>query len=541
MTATLQQPRPTAVNVQTLETLVMEDDFAEFMKRAWWVIEPYTTLVWGRVNDALCQHLQAVTENRIRQLLITIAPGCTKTITASICYPVWSWIREPGLRFLTAGNDRDLVLTAAVNSRELIRSEWFQERWGHRFRLAFDQDVKNYYKNDKRGFRNAVTAGQRVTGKKSDIQICDDLDDAMGVRSAVERVRLHNWFDKAFYNRVNDHRTARRIMIAQCLDVDDMVAHVKKRGDFVHLNLPEEFSPSERCTTPIGWSDWRTEPGELLRPELFGPEQVEEAKARLRTSYSGQHNQKPIGEGGDKFKAEWLRYYSPGEHRDQWLFGDLPVAPHEVGDRFLTVDPAFTEKKTTGKKAHDPDWTVVSAWGQLKKNGYVVWLGCMRFRCEAPEAPPLVHQMYARWGARRVFIEANGPQVAIFQLCERHQPHMSCIPVKPSTDKLDQAGNFFSLAQAGRVWLPSPDVDRTFPLTDVESELLEFPGGLHDDIVSTASIMGNEIGPKDKGKRTVQMIGSGNRAGPLDPRQMPGQPGQGGVPTYRPPGNFGQQ
>jgi hypothetical protein len=73
----------------------------------------------------------------------------------------------------------------------------------------------------------------------------------------------------------------------------------------------------------------------------------------------------------------------------------------------------------------------------------------------------------------------------------------------------------------------SADVDRSFPLTDVEAELLEFPGGLHDDIVSSASIMGNEVGPKDKGKRIVQMIGAGGRAGPLDPRQTPG------MPTYR--------
>jgi hypothetical protein len=71
---------------------------------------------------------------------------------------------------------------------------------------------------------------------------------------------------------------------------------------------------------------------------------------------------------------------------------------------------------------------------------------------------------------------------------------------------------------------------RSFPLTDVESELLELPGGLHDDIVSTASIMGNEVGPKDKGKRTVNMIGSGGRGGPLDPRQTPG------MPVYRPGG-----
>jgi len=60
--------------------------------------------------------------------------------------------------------------------------------------------------------------------------------------------------------------------------------------------------------------------------------------------------------------------------------------------------------------------------------------------------------------------------------------------------------------------------------------------GLLDEDGSTASIIGNEIGSKDKGKKTVHMIGAGGRAGPLDPRQTPGA-----EPTYRPPGNTGGQ
>jgi hypothetical protein len=45
----------------------------------------------------------------------------------------------------------------------------------------------------------------------------------------------------------------------------------------------------------------------------------------------------------------------------------------------------------------------------------------------------------------------------------------------------------------------------------VESELREFPGGLHDDIVSTGSIMANEVAPRDKGGRKVHMIGAPGR------------------------------
>jgi hypothetical protein len=60
---------------------------------------------------------------------------------------------------------------------------------------------------------------------------------------------------------------------------------------------------------------------------------------------------------------------------------------------------------------------------------------------------------------RKVYTESGGTQKGCYQLYARHQPHVSCIETFASTDKLDQAGNFFALAQAGRVWLPSPDVD----------------------------------------------------------------------------------
>jgi hypothetical protein len=52
---------------------------------------------------------------------------------------------------------------------------------------------------------------------------------------------------------------------------------------------------------------------------------------------------------------------------------------------------------------------------------------------------------------------------------------MSCIPITVSTDKLDQAGNFFALAQAGRVAAVPRRGDGVAGV----------PRGLHDDIVST--------------------------------------------------------
>ena len=53
---------------------VLEPDLtlAEFMKKFWHVIEPATELKWGWYMDAICEHLEAVTTGKLRNLIINI-------------------------------------------------------------------------------------------------------------------------------------------------------------------------------------------------------------------------------------------------------------------------------------------------------------------------------------------------------------------------------------------------------------------------------------------------------------------------------------
>jgi hypothetical protein len=67
----------------------------------------------------------------------------------------------------------------------------------------------------------------------------------------------------------------------QRLHEQDLAGHVLARGGYEHLCLPSEFEPDRRCVTSIGWSDPRTEAGELLFPQLFPREAIEEAKRDL--------------------------------------------------------------------------------------------------------------------------------------------------------------------------------------------------------------------------------------------------------------------
>jgi hypothetical protein len=106
---------------------------------------------------------------------------------------------------------------------------------------------------------------------------------------------------------------------------------------------------------------------------------------------------------GGRFKPGWFanRYHKKG--LVYWLGAEIVGLP-QIRDRFITVDPAATVKKTAKS---DPDYTVISSWW-LTERGNLMWMGCRRERVEIPDIPPLIAQEYLRWGANRAYVEGFG-------------------------------------------------------------------------------------------------------------------------------------
>src|SRR5579859_3387156 len=81
---------------------------AGFVREAWHVLEPNARYVHNWHIDAICQHLEAVTDGRINRLLINVPPGSMKSLLVSVFWPAWEW-GPKGLRSLryvcTAFND----------------------------------------------------------------------------------------------------------------------------------------------------------------------------------------------------------------------------------------------------------------------------------------------------------------------------------------------------------------------------------------------------------------------------------------------------
>jgi hypothetical protein len=111
----------------------------EFVLEAWPIVEPATPFVKGIHSDAMCQHLQALSEGKIGNLIINVPPGHAKSLLGAVLWPAWHWISSPATRWLFASYSANLSVRDSLRCRRLIESEWYQELWGHIYQLSPDQ------------------------------------------------------------------------------------------------------------------------------------------------------------------------------------------------------------------------------------------------------------------------------------------------------------------------------------------------------------------------------------------------------------------
>lgn len=280
--------------------------FAQFVQDGWHVLEPAADLKWGWSLDAICDHLEAVHYGHILELLMNVPPGCMKSLLTGVFFPAWEWgpRARPDLRFLGTAHKDPLAIRDNMKCRRLIQSDWYQERWP--LVLTSDQNAKTKFENDRTGFREAM-AFTSMTGSRGDRVLLDDplsVDDA---KSEAALVAAELTFTESLPTRLNNDKSAKIVIMQRLHERDTSGVILAKNLGYVHLMLPMEFEPERRCTTSIGFTDPRTEAGELLFPERFNAAQVEKLKAVMGSyAVAGQFQQRPAPREGGMFKRHWF-------------------------------------------------------------------------------------------------------------------------------------------------------------------------------------------------------------------------------------------
>lgn len=320
-----------------------------FAQNAWHVLEPATPLKWGWALDAICDHLTAVSLGHITRLCMNVPPGTMKSLLTGVIWPAWEWgpmdLQEH--RFLGTSHKEALATRDNLKCRRLINSDWYQRRW--QVEMLTDQNMKTKFENSRTGFREAMAFGS-MTGSRGDRVILDDPLSADDANSEAELLAAETTFLEALPTRVNNDSSA-IVVIMQRLHERDTTGVIYGRDlPYTHLVLPMEFEPERRCysvVTPTWhhsppvlarldrktqhWyldgeeipedreevereplrevyaQDLRQADGDLLFPERFPQQQVEELKKTLGSYASaGQLQQRPTPRGGGLFKREWF-------------------------------------------------------------------------------------------------------------------------------------------------------------------------------------------------------------------------------------------
>lgn len=418
-----------------------------------------------RAEERPSEEPEAPFVQRIRDLLINVVPGSAKSRIISVCTPAWMWLQWPPWRAIFLSANPRVALRDSGYCRDLIESEWYQTWFKPEWQIREDQNAIGLYRNTAGGFRQALGFLAKITGDRGDALFVDDPNDPEEAHSETIRTGVNDRWKSTVYNRVNDLRTAVRVGIQQRVHEDDFSGNWLKTGNPEHVCIPMLFEPrrldaeTDRIprVTSIGWSDPRTEEGELLDPKRFPVEVVEVERNRLGSfGFAGQHQQRPSPAGGGMLKDHWWRFWHPKGRvlppvavklEDGTLF-HCPVMelPDDLEELLQSWDMAFKDTKASA-------YVVGQTWARKLADRFL--LDEVREKLDFPKTVKAVVDLTEKWPKARLKLiedKANGP--AVIQTLNGHVSGL--VAVEPDGTKEARCAAVSPEIESGNVYLPHP-------------------------------------------------------------------------------------
>jgi predicted phage terminase large subunit-like protein len=503
-TAALCAQAPTLADIECAQ--IRRKGFAEFVRRAWHLVEPASPLRWNWHLDVLCRALERVARRETRDLAINIPPGMSKSLLVDVLFPAWVWtlppdhapglpsmLFGPGHRFITASYAEDVVLRDARKMRTLVQSDWYRARWPG-VEIPSDASASkavSMFYTTRGGMRFSTTVRGSVTGQHCDTMVVDDPIDPMGAAAAsgVELEAVLTWWNETMQTRFRDHATSARIVVMQRVHERDLSAEMIRTGaEVVCLPMRFESAHPHRCA-----EDMRTVEGELLCPDRFPGGVVARLEVALGPyGTASQLQQRPSPAGGGVFRKEWMQRY--------WT--DLPAG----GTFTQSWDMAFGA--TVG--ASD---TCGQVWYQLGADFYLVDQDS-QVR-DFPSTLDAVRAMTARWPkAHKKLVEKKANGAGVIDMLKREIPGFE--PIEPEGGKVVRANAVAAFFASGNVFFPHPeratypdgrrgapwmrggvaDLSRPAAEGSLEHVFTSFPNGSKKDPVDSATQFLNHAAPR---------------------------------------------
>jgi predicted phage terminase large subunit-like protein len=415
------------------------------------------------------------------RLIITMPPQEGKSVRVAGDFPTW-WLTEV---------DHNARIVAASYSQTLagrnglaIRRRITQNKPLLGLALAPDNGaVHDWTLDGYSGGVYSIGIGGGLTGRPADLMVIDDpIKDRKEADSEVFRENVWDWWQSVAAARLAPGAPV--VVILTRWHEDDLAGRLTASdefGDWRVLNIPAQadHDPNKGETDVLG-----RQPGEFMdsaRKRTLAQWQRRKREAGAR-AWQAQYQGKPSPPGGTVLLREWWKYYDspPWVVREDGAHILPGVDGHDV-ELIQSWDMTF--KDTAGT-----DFVVGQVWMRRRAEAFL--LDQVRDRMSFVETLQRFRALSAKWPQavlKLVEDKANGPAV----ISSLGKKVGGIVPEEPTGSKHARASAIAPFAEAGNLWLPTPEICPW--VEELVEEAAGFPTATHDDQVDAMSQAVNRL------------------------------------------------
>lgn len=445
---------------------------AYYMRMTGFMPEPHHHLV--------CKLLQSMEDDKVDRAMCFMPRRMAKSTLCTQLFPSWIMGKYATEKIMSAVHTQKYAQKTGKIVRNYLRSSLYPFDTS----LAEDSQAKDQWGTSEGGEYNGFgLMGGSTHGNPASWLIMDDL--IKGRKMAMsEHMREEAWetYKSDLVSSLQGRK--KQLIVTTRWHMDDPPGRILpenfdgKSGWYIDRETGERWyvlslpAAAEHDDDILG-----RKKGEYLWPGEFG-DKFKAAQIRGGWLWSALYQQRPSPEEGLMFSADHINRYNPSA---------LDQTSLQI---YISSDYATTAEAG----ATDPDYTVHMVWGVDKEHN-IYLLDMWRGRTTPDVWVREFIRLCKKWKPLRAgeeggqIIKSVGPFLSTMMQTER--VFVDRVQLNSSVNKEQRAQALLGMAAMGKMFLPHRTQVRSAFLEHLdafEKELLQFPGGRHDDTVDAATL-----------------------------------------------------
>jgi len=420
------------------------------------------------------EHIEAFGDRDYKVLLVFVPPRHGKSELCSIGFPAWYLGRNPEKEIITVSYSAELAQDFGSKTRSTVGSETYPFTG---VSLKEDEQAKAKWRTNRGGSYTSVGVGGAVTGRGANVLIFDDpIKNREEAESEVSREKVWQFFTSTAFTRLEPKGVV--VVILTRWHIDDLAGRILKNPQL-----------SKRCKVIhfpalATQKEIHREVGQPLWPERFPVESLKEIQQTIGPyDWSALYQGSPILTERQEFKPEWWR--------------KVPQSSVDVMNtrNFLTIDTAISKKSSA-------DYTGFCDNSVNQENfwHFKAW----RMRLGPEELVDAIFTLYLKRKYEKIGIESTVYLDGLKPYLDAEQRKRNVfLPI------VELSHNQTKKEIRIRSLIPRYAARQIFHIEGecaaLEEEMLQFPQGVHDDVLDACAYQSQITAEEELGALTIHL------------------------------------